>query len=154
MSKREKRFVVFYVVMLLIFFVSRLVNLGSYDSYDGKISHITGTSIPVIYDNGHGYRKSSGTNYYPYIEYYKDNDTINTTQKGWSPAFLDEGQKITVLANKSDDSDVMLLTLFNYWIPVYVIVFFLVFGFIGYRIVVSIDQREYLESQQFEGTNR
>lgn len=146
MSKREKTFVRLYVVMLLIFFVSRWVNIDSYSHYDGKISHITGTSIPVIYDDGHGYRRSSGTNYYPYIEYYKGNDTINATHKGWSPVFLDEGQKITVLVSKSDESDVMLLTLFNYWIPVYVIVLFLVFGFIGYGIVVSIDQREFLES--------
>ena len=150
MSKREKRFIVFYVVMLLIFFVSRLVNLDSYDNYDGKISHMAGTPISVIYGDGHGYNTSSGTNNYPYVEYYVDNDTLSVTDKAWSTVFLNEGENVTVLVNSEDDSDIKLLTLFNYWIPVYSLVLFLVFGFIGYGIMVSTDQREYLESQQSE----
>lgn len=141
MSKREKRFIVFYVVLLLIFFVSRWVNINNYDSYDGKISHMASTSVPD-FNNRYG----SGVNSYPYIEYYKDNDTLNLTHKGWSSMLLSENEKITVLINRGDESDVMLLSFFNYWLPVYVIVLFLVFGFIGYGIVVSIDQREFLES--------
>jgi hypothetical protein len=109
---------------------------------------MAGTPTSVIYGNGYGYRRDSGTNNYPYVEYYVDNDTLNVTNKGWSPIFLDEGEKVTVLVSKEDDSDIQLLTLFNYWIPVYAIVLFLIFGFIGYGAVVTIDQNEYVESQR------
>ena len=143
MSKREKTFVILYVVMLLIFFVSRWLNIGNYDRYDGKISHITGTSVPD-FNNKYG----SGVNSYPYIEYYKDNDTLNLTHKGWSSMLLSENEKITVLINRGDESDVMLLSFFNYWLPVYSIVIFLFIGFIGYGAVVTFDQNDYVKSQR------
>jgi len=148
MSKREKVFIIIYCLIPMLFFLSKWIFINGYDSYEGKITHMAGTPISVIYGDGHGYNTSSGTNNYPYVEYYVDNDTLNVTNKGWSPIFLDEGEKVTVLVCMQDDSDVQLLTLFNYWIPVYAIVLFLIFGFIGYGAVVSIDQNEYVESQR------
>ena len=145
MSKREKVFIIIYSTILIVFFLSKWIFINGYNSYEGKILHMAGTPISVV-SNKYG----SGTNYYPYVEYYVDNDTLNVTHKGWSPVFLDEGEEITVLVNSDDDSDIRLLTLFNYWIPVYSIVIFFIAGFIGYGIVVSIDQREFVESQQSE----
>lgn len=101
------------------------------------------TSVPD-FNNRYG----SGINSYPYIEYYKDNDTINVTHKGWSSVFLSENENVTVLIDSSDESDVMLLTLFNYWLPVYSIVLFLFIAFIGYGGVVTFDQNDYVESQR------
>ncbi|PHS10007.1 MAG: hypothetical protein COA88_02970 [Kordia sp.] len=150
MSKREKVFIIIYCLIPILFFLSKWIFINGYDSYDGKITHMAGTPITVIYGDGHGYNTSSGTNYYPYVEYYVDNDTLKTTEKAWSSVFLEEGEEVTILINSNDDSDIKLLTLFNYWIPVYSLVIFLVFGFIGYGIVVSTDQREFLESQQPE----
>jgi len=111
---------------------------------------MAGTSIPVIYGDGYGYSKGSGTSYYPYVEYYVDNDTLNATNKAWSSILLDEGEDITVLVSREDNSDIRLLTLFNYWIPIYAIVLFLVFGFIIYGVVVTIDRDEYIEAQRLK----
>ena len=144
MSKREKIFIIIYCIIPILFFSSKWAFLNSYDSYEGKILHMAGTSLSYTHDGG------SGTNYYPYVEYYVDNDTLNVTNKGWSPVLLNEEEKVTVLVSREDNSDIKLLTLFNYWIPIYAIVLFLVFGFIGYGVIVTIDQREYLESQQSE----
>lgn len=139
MSKSEKIFIATYCVVLMLFFLSKWIFINSYDSYDGKITHMAGTPISVIYDDGHGYNTSSGTNNYPYVEYYIDNDTLHVTDKAWSSLFLKEGEEVAVLINSDDDSDIKLLTLFNYWLPIYSLVILLVFGFIGYGIVVSID---------------
>ena len=59
-----------------------------------------------------------------------------------------ENEKITVLINRGDESDVMLLSFFNYWLPVYSIVIFLFIGFIGYGAVVTFDQNDYVKSQR------
>lgn len=95
---------------------------------------MAGTSIPVIYNDGHGYRNSSGTKDYPYVEYYVDNDTLRTTNKAWSSILLNEGQEITVMIDKDDNKNIKLYTFFNYWLPVYTIVLFIFLFFIGYGL--------------------
>ncbi len=82
MSKREKAFIRIYSTILIVFFLSRWFFLNSYNSYEGEITHMAGTPMSVIYGDGYGYSRNSGTNYYPYVEYYKDNDTLNVTDKG------------------------------------------------------------------------
>lgn len=125
MYKRLNIFLIFYVAMILLFIFNKWLYVQNNNSYEGKITSISATY--VSHNDNHG----TGKVYYPYIEYYKGKDTLTVSNKGWNCTFLDEGDNVTVIVNNEDESVIELKTLFNFWMPVHIIVILFFIGFIG-----------------------
>lgn len=131
MKKNKIVFIILYIVFIGIYFLYKCLSLNNYDKHNGKILHMAGISIPVVYKDRNSYELSSGTKNYPYIEYYKKEDTLNATNKSWNSFLLKTGDKITVLVNYGDKKDIKLYTLFNYWLHTSTIILFFFLFFIG-----------------------
>lgn len=123
MNKRLNIFLLFYTVMLLLFFVNKWLYTQNNNTYEGKIINMS--SIYVGYD-GHDEKS-----YYPRVEYYKENDTLLASNKGWTSVFLDVGDNVTVIVDNEDESIIELKTVFNYWIPVHSIIIFIFLLLVG-----------------------
>lgn len=117
MNKRLNIFLWFYAVMVVLFFINKWLYVQDNYQYEGVVASIS--SIYVGYDG------NDGKSYYPYVEYYKEKDTLTVSDKGWTTIFLDTGDNVTVIVDKEDKSVIKLKTLFNYWIPVHAIIIFI-----------------------------